>query len=330
MGFLLSLFFGFAPMIIFALVLNWLDRYEKEPKVLLGLVFIWGAVVAAGMAFVVNTLLGMGVYLFTESDAITEFATGSLVAPPVEETLKGLAVLLVFLIVRKEFDSVLDGIVYAGVAALGFAATENTYYIYNYGFLEGGMEGLFTLVFVRVILVGWQHPFYTAFIGIGLAATRLNKNVWVKLLAPIIGWMVAIFAHAIHNTIATVLTGLPGLAIGTLFDWGGWFLMFLLILWAIRRVQLRMKKYLRAEVIEEIISKAQYKTACSAWSQSFARLSALFNGKYRVTRDFYQLCSELAHKKYQLDYFGDEKGNQKIIDETRQKLVALAPKVSAW
>jgi len=61
MGFLLSLFFGFVPMIIFALVLNWLDRYEKEPKVLLGLVFIWGAVVAAGMAFVVNTLLGMGV-----------------------------------------------------------------------------------------------------------------------------------------------------------------------------------------------------------------------------------------------------------------------------
>ncbi len=330
MGFALSVLFGFVPMLIFAWVLNWLDRYEKEPKVLLGLVFIWGAVVAAGMAYVVNTLLGMGVYFFTESDAITEFATGSLVAPPVEETLKGLAVLLVFLIVRREFDSVLDGIVYAGVTALGFAATENTYYIYNYGFLEDGMEGLFTLVFVRVILVGWQHPFYTAFIGTGLAATRLNKNIWVKLLAPIAGWVTAIIAHSIHNTIATVLTGLPGLAVGMIFDWGGWFLMFLLVLWAIRRVQLRIKKYLREEVAEGVISKAQYKTASSAWTQSFVRLSAIFNGKLRITRNFYQLCSELAHKKYQLEYFGDEGGNQKIIDETRQRLTALAPKVSAW
>lgn len=330
MGFALSVFFGFVPMFIFAWILNWLDRYEKEPKVLLGFVFIWGAVVAAGMAFVVNTLLGVGVYLFTESDAITEFATGSLVAPPVEETLKGLAVLLVFLIVRREFDSVLDGIVYAGVAALGFAATENTYYIYNYGFLENGMEGLFTLVFVRVILVGWQHPFYTAFIGIGFAVTRLNKNVWIKLLAPIMGWGIAITAHAIHNALATLLSGLAGLAIGTLFDWGGWLLMFVLILWAIRRVQLRIKKYLHEEVAAGVISKGQYKTASSAWTQSLVKLTALFNGKYRVTRDFYQQCSELAHKKYQLDYFGDEGGNQAIIQKTRKKLLALAHQVPAW
>ena len=330
MGLMLSVFFGFVPMLFFAWILNWLDRYEKEPKVLLGLVFIWGAVVAAGMAFVVNTLLGMGVYILTESDAITEFATGSLVAPPVEETLKGLAVLLVFLFVRKEFDSVLDGIVYAGITALGFAATENAYYIYNYGFLENGFEGLFTLVFVRVILVGWQHPFYTAFIGIGLAATRLNKNIWIKLLAPVSGWVLAVMAHSIHNTLATLLSGLTGLAVGSLFDWGGWFLMLLVILWAIQRVQRRIKKYLREEADSEIISKAQYKTACSAWSQGFVRLSAIFSGRYRDTRNFYQLCSDLAHKKYQLDYFGNESNNRQIIHKTRQEIAGLARRVRAW
>jgi len=330
MGFILSVFFGFAPMLFFAWILNWLDRYEKEPKVLLGLVFVWGAIVASGMAFVVNTLLGMGVYIFTESDAITEFATGSLVAPPVEETLKGLAVLLIFLLVRKEFDSMLDGIVYAGITALGFAATENTYYIYQYGFLENGYEGLFTLVFVRVVLVGWQHPFYTAFIGIGLAMTRTNKNIWIKLLAPITGWGIAIAAHSIHNTLSSLLSGLTGLAIGAIFDWGGWFLMFLVILWAIRQVRQRMIKYLRGEVDSKVISEAQYKTACSAWAQGFVRLSAIFSGRYLDTRSFYQLCSELAHKKYQLDYFGDEEGNQRIIADTRQKIVALAPRVGAW
>jgi len=52
MGFILSLFFGFVPMLVFAWILYWLDRFEKEPKILLGVVFVWGAMVAAGVAFI--------------------------------------------------------------------------------------------------------------------------------------------------------------------------------------------------------------------------------------------------------------------------------------
>ena len=39
MAFLVSLFFGFVPMFMFAAFVNWLDRYEKEPKLLLGAAF---------------------------------------------------------------------------------------------------------------------------------------------------------------------------------------------------------------------------------------------------------------------------------------------------
>ncbi|MBN1669187.1 MAG: PrsW family intramembrane metalloprotease [Anaerolineales bacterium] len=323
MGLLLSLFFGFVPMILFAGILFWLDRYEKEPPWLLGLVFIWGAVVAAGVAFVINTVLGIGFYLMSGSEALTNLATGSLVAPPVEETLKGLAVLLVFLIFYNEFDSVLDGIVYAGVTALGFAATENAYYIYTYGYLEGGYEGLLWLVFVRVILVGWQHPFYTAFIGIGLALARLNRFWGVRLLAPLAGWGLALFTHALHNTLASLLTGLGGLAVGTLFDWAGWFLMFLVILWALWDVQQRLRKYLREEVTLGLISPAQYRTASSAWAQTYARLVGLLNGHYRHSKQLYQLLAELAHKKYQLHQFGEERGNSRQITRLRQQIAAL-------
>jgi len=87
---------------------------------------------------------------------------------------------------------------------------------------------------------------------------------------------------------------------------------------------------LRAEVTAGVISKSQYKTASSAWAQGLVKLSALFKGKFRITRDFYQQCSELAHKKYQLEFFGDEGGNRKIIEQTRMKLINLAPKVPAW
>lgn len=329
MGALLSLFFGFIPMFFFAYLIYWLDRYEKEPKLLLGVVFLWGAVVAAGAAFVINTLFGMGVYIFTQSDMATEMATGSLIAPIVEESLKGFAVLLVFLVFRREFDSILDGIVYAAIVGLGFAATENAYYIYNYCYQESGMSGLFSLVFIRVILVGWQHPFYTAFIGIGLAMARLNRSLVVKGLGFLVGWLVAVSAHALHNTLANLLSGVGGRVVGTALDWGGWFLMLVFILFMINRERLTIVKELREEVELGNLTDRQYKTACSALAQTGARLAGLFSGQFGSTSRFYQVCGELSHKKHQLELLGDESGNAALVERLRGELRLLSDRAAA-
>ena len=329
MPFLTSLFFGFAPMFLFAYILYWTDRYEREPKILLGAVFFWGVAIAAGGAYIVNTALGMGVYIFTNSEAATDFTTATLIAPIVEESLKGLAVLIVFLVFRKEFDSILDGIVYAGIAALGFAATENTHYIYNMGYLDGGWEGLWFLVFVRVILVGWQHPFYTAFTGIGLATARMSRSGLVKFLAPIIGFSVAMFTHAFHNGMASLMSGMGGLAFGTFLDWTGWFFMFLFILWAVSKDQKVLKTHLTEEYALELMTAAQYHTATSAGKQASARMRALTSGKYKATRRFYQVCGELAHKKEQYQKLGNEKNNGEIIEKYRVELAALKDKAVA-
>ena len=158
MGFIISVIFGYVPMFLFAAILYWIDRFEKEPRKLLFGSFIWGAAISAGFSYLVNTVFGMGIYLTTGSQSFTEIATASLVAPPVEETLKGLAVLLIFWAFHSEFDSTLDGIVYAGITALGFAATENVYYIYNYGYLESGYSGLLCwLLCALSLLVGSIH-----------------------------------------------------------------------------------------------------------------------------------------------------------------------------
>ena len=327
MGLILSGIIGFGTSLLFAYILFWLDRYEKEPVLLLGGVFLWGAVVAAGSAFLINTVLGIGISVFTGSAFATDLATGSLIAPLVEETLKGLAVLGVFLVFRQEFDSVLDGIIYAGVAALGFAATENTYYIYTYGFQEGGWSGLLSLTFIRVILVGWQHPFYTAFIGIGLAMARMNRNWLAKIIAPLMGWALAMFTHAFHNTIASILNGFEGLVIGVLFDWTGWLFMFCVIIWATWSDQQNLKKYLAAEVQAGTITPALFHTASSAWLQMFARMAAIFSGRYFKTARFYQVCGEYAHKQRQYARMGDEGGNQAIIQQLRTELARLAPYV---
>lgn len=104
MGLVVSGIIGVGTSLLYAYILYWLDRYEKEPLLLLGGVFLWGAIVAAGSAFLVNTTLGLGVFMFTGSEMATDIATGSIIAPLVEETLKGLAVLIVFLIFRREFE----------------------------------------------------------------------------------------------------------------------------------------------------------------------------------------------------------------------------------
>ncbi len=326
MGLIASGLIGFSTSLLFAYILYWLDRYEKEPLLLLGGVFLWGAVIAAGSAFLINTFLGLGIYIFTNSSVLTDIATGSIVAPLVEETLKGLAVLAVFLVFRNEFDSILDGIIYAGVAALGFAATENTYYIYTYGFQQSGWSGLLSLTFIRVVLVGWQHPFYTAFFGIGLAISRLNKNMAIKIFAPLLGLAIGMFTHGLHNTIAAILPdGLAGTLIGTAIDWTGWFFMIIVIIWATWREQQNLKKYLAAEVQAGTISPALLHTAVSGWRQMFARFTALFNGKYVQTARFYQVCGEYAHKRRQYDRLGNEGGNLALVQKLRLEMGQLAP-----
>ncbi|MFZ5910574.1 MAG: PrsW family intramembrane metalloprotease [Chloroflexota bacterium] len=324
MPLLVSIFFGFVPMFLFAGFINWLDRYEKEPKMLLGAAFTWGVIIAGGGAYIINTVLGLGVYIVTGSEGATDFATASIIAPIVEESLKGLAVLVVFFLFYREFDSVLDGIIYASITALGFAAIENVLYIYEKGYLEGGWEGLWTLVFIRVILVGWQHPFYTAFTGIGLALARLNRNVLVKIIAVLGGFAMAVTTHAFHNTFGGLIGGLEGLALGTFVDWIGWFFMLLFIVWMVLHERNILKRRLQDEVSSGLISPAQYRTALS-FAQTGARLNAMASGSYFATSRFYQVCGELAHKKEQFAKLGDERGNKVTIEKLRGELAQLAP-----
>ncbi len=327
-GFILSVLFGIVPMLLFAYVVYWVDRYEREPVALLGGVFLWGAVIAAGAAFVVNTFLGLGVYMFTGSQAFTELSTASAIAPVIEESLKGMACLLVFIFFRREFDSILDGIVYAAITAIGFAATENIYYIYTYGFQQSGFSGIFYMFFVRVILVGWQHPFYTAFTGIGLAIARLNKNPSIKIVAPILGWTLAVVTHSIHNSISTVFQGMQSLAVGILFDWSGWIAMIIFVVWALYREQKWITTQLRDEVANGVITLSQYHTARSAWAQTGARIRALFAGQYRRIDHFFELTAELAFKKHQAYNLGELEQNQAEIERMRTELGSMSPQIT--
>ncbi len=324
MVFALVVALSFGPALIYAAIIYWLDRFEKEPLRLLAGVFLWGAVVATIGAIIATTVLEQSVQFLTGSAAVAEITGTTLLAPIVEESLKGMAVLIIFLAFPHEFDSALDGIVYAAITALGFAATENVLYLYFQGYLSDGASGLTALFVLRVLLGGWGHAVYTASIGIGLAAARLHRGWAIKILAPIAGWAVAVFLHALHNSMATLLGaqfGLGGIFITLLVDWTGWAVALGLVVWAVFRERHWMRSYLREEVSLGTISAAQYRTACSLRAQIAAR------ARGRAARQFYGTCAELAQKKHQLAMLGEERGNRARVSALRDSLVQLSPAV---
>lgn len=324
MGFLTALLLSFIPAFCCAALVYWLDRYEKEPRILLGMVFGWGAIVAILGAVLAQGFLSGVMTAAGGSEAATDFAGMAVFAPVTEESLKGIAVLLVFLVLRREFDSVLDGIVYAAVVALGFAATEDLFYLYG-NFTEKGMDGLLGLFVVRVVMGIWDHPFYTSFIGIGLAVSRLSKSIAVRWLAPLAGWCAALGFHGLHNTFAVLSEETPTFgALMFLTDWAGWLFMGILILVLIRREGRLVGAQLKEEMEAGRLSPSQYRTATSSWARTGARLRALFRGRVGATRRFYQVCGELAHKKAQLASLGDEGCNTALVEQLRTELAGLS------
>lgn len=279
----LSVLFGIVPMALYATILTVFDRYEKEPPLLMLGVFLWGLIVAAGSALILNTVFGIGLFLFSGSEGLAELGTAVVSAPLVEETVKGLAVLAVFVYFRHEFDSILDGVIYGSLVGFGFAAAENINYIFQ-GFLGGGFEGLFLLVGIRAILIAFLHATLTAFTGIGFAVARLNKGV-LRFVGPAFGFATAIGAHAFHNLVASVGIDLLCL-LGSLIDWAGFLGMFGFVLYLVWRESKIMRTYLAEEVQRGSVTQAQYETAVSVIGQMGARWGALAGGRWRSAARF--------------------------------------------
>src|SRR6185369_1355748 len=93
----------------------WLDRYQPAPPWLVLLCFFWGAGAAANIALQLNRLAAKGL----PTDIVV-----TMTGPATEETFKALLPLLLFWFYRRAYSGVVDGIVYCGLSAVGFAMVE--------------------------------------------------------------------------------------------------------------------------------------------------------------------------------------------------------------
>lgn len=277
----IATFIAFIPMFLYILPLIFLDRYDPEPPWLIASAFAWGAAVSIFFSGVINTLSGELVAAGTQSPILGQLFSIVISAPVVEEFFKGIGVILIFLIFRKEFDDILDGIVYGGVVGLGFATVENVLY-YGRGLMDGSIV---LLILVRGIMSPFIHSTFTAMTGIGCGIARESHNTFVRIIAPILGYIAAVALHMGWNgglgVLSSILLGEMGFFISYFVIAIPFFLIFIgFCIWTMRRQNKILREMLAMDTARGLISQEQFETATSAFKSTGWLLGGIFGGKF--------------------------------------------------
>lgn len=313
---LLAPFLAFGPMIVYALFVWWFDRFEKEPIWLIGAAFLWGSIptVLLSLCAQLPAVAVFGAVLGPQAGGAL---SAIIVAPFTEELFKGFFVLLLFLLYRREIDSLYDGFLYGSLVGFGFAATENMFYFLGAA-SRGGLGGMLGNFVARAIFFGLNHAAFTALTGLGFAAARLSRSTLVQLGAPVLGLGGAMAFHALHNAVAT-LTEATQSVLFCLFwlpiDWMGALLIFAIALYGLFRERQWIRTYLPDEVEAGVLSEPLYRECASFLARMGSRWGALLRGDLRGFQRLgriHHLATELAFRKHQRIAMGETRWEPEI------------------
>lgn len=283
------------PVPIYVILLLWIDRYESEPLWMLATTFFWGALVAILIALIFNTGVEIIAMIATHSDEVASHVGAVISAPIVEESAKALILVIFFFWKKDEFDGIVDGIVYAGMAGLGFAMTENILY---YGrAIQKGPEMLTAVFILRGMAAPFSHPLFTSMTGIGLGWSRQSRSGFVKFGMPIFGFMLAILMHATWNGSAALGDGF-GFFIAYFMVMGPAFVVILMVIhFSLRREGRIVQEFLYPDYAAGFFDQHEYEKLCSIrgrMGMSWDALWSLGFSGWRLRMRCNQMASELA------------------------------------
>lgn len=187
------------PLVICLVGIRWVDRWDPEPRGALAFAFLWGA----GMSVAVTLLLGPTVTALLSAglDGASPAVVGPVFqAPLVEEAAKGLGLLILAISRRSHFDGPVDGIVYAGTVAAGFAFTENVLYFGSALTDPAGLGGLVTVFVMRGLFSPFAHVMFTGALGLVLGLAVAKGRGKGRLVGGfLVGLLPAIAGHMLWN-----------------------------------------------------------------------------------------------------------------------------------
>lgn len=194
------LLLAIAPVTIVILYIYFKDKFEKEPIGFLFKNFLLGATVSIILTAILGSLGGRLIPLTNETSIIQQFLQAFIVVALVEEFSK-------YIIVRfyaqrnKEFNEPFDGIVYAVMVSMGFAALENVLYVFQYGFATG-----VTRAFTAVP----AHATFGILMGYFMGKAKFSKN---KVILNLTGLILATLFHGAYDFFLFI-NFIPGISIG--------------------------------------------------------------------------------------------------------------------
>ncbi len=188
-----SLLAAILPMLFYLIIIWRFDRYDREPFGLLLQNYFWGAIGAIIFALLGSSILETFISIFVSDPTTLNHITTIFVAPFVEETTKGIFLLITVL--NKKFDNITDGIVYGGAIGLGFGMTENFLYFLAFGHTAAE---LISIVIIRTLFSAVMHCVATATFGAFVGYAKF-KSLAYKFILPFVGLLIAIFIHFAWN-----------------------------------------------------------------------------------------------------------------------------------
>ncbi|MGE5348797.1 MAG: PrsW family intramembrane metalloprotease [Actinomycetota bacterium] len=178
--------------IIGIIIIAWIrsfDIYEKETF----RAMIW-AFLAGGIT---SVLIALGIYEFLrlfgfEDEAISTTLGSFLIIGPVEEFAKLAGLAVVYVLIRKQFNELTDGVIYMSCVALGFSIIENYFYA-NTG------DGNQYLLVYRAFISTPAHISFSVIIGYAWYRYKAEKKPFRTVLVAL---LIASLLHGVFDALA--------------------------------------------------------------------------------------------------------------------------------
>lgn len=219
-----------APAVVLLVYIWWKDKYQREPfsQIIKG--FFYG-VISAGVAIAIGVVITLLGWLPEETTNFGQAIWRAFVGAALPEEFAKLMMLWLLLRRNKYFDERFDGIVYAACIGLGFAATENIFYLLS------NINQWEAVAVQRAIFAVPGHFFFAVAMGYFYSNIYFGDMNWRK--ASLIYW-VPVLLHGTYDSLLFMAN------LGTM--WSGALLVgFYVFCW-------KLMRYGRRNIAERLVA----------------------------------------------------------------------------
>ena len=179
---------AFFIMLIWFVFLYRMDIYEKEKISLLIFIFIFGALLA-NVSLLVYDYFHFYLDFYLTGDKTNDLLFSIFGIGFIEETIKLIPFLFVYIFMRKQLDEPYDYLLFIMISALGFSFVENMMYF---------DKGVVHTISVRAVVSSIAHLFFSATLVYGIILSKCKYQKYAWGLVPLY-YVLAIVSHGLFD-----------------------------------------------------------------------------------------------------------------------------------